>query len=58
MLKKCSQSSNSNVQAVEILEIDVQLQTIRRQNEAPLFEGVSQDDGRYNLLFDLLPEED
>ena len=46
------------MQAVEILEIDVQLQTIRRQNESPLFEGVSQDDGRYNLLFDPLPEED
>ena len=36
---------------VEILELDVLMQTIRKQFEAPLFEGVSADDGRYNILY-------
>jgi hypothetical protein len=33
------------------MEIDLILQTIRRQVETPLFEGVSNDDCRFNILY-------
>jgi hypothetical protein len=49
VLKKQEQSKE--LQIVEIMEIDLIFQTIRRQVETPLFEGVSNDDCRFNILY-------
>ena len=51
MLKKQDQSNPNGLQIVEIMEIDLILQSIRRQVETPLFEGVGNDDCRFSILY-------
>ncbi len=50
VLKKQEQMNPNGLQIVEIMEIDLIFQTIRKQVETPLFEGVSNDDGRFSIL--------
>lgn len=50
VLKKQEQINPNGLQIVEIMEIDLIYQTIRRQVEIPLFEGSGNDDGRFNIL--------
>jgi hypothetical protein len=48
MLKRNASTENN---IVEIMELDLLHQTIRKQVETPLFEGVTNEDGRYNVLY-------